>query len=150
MADTSDRIAGTLIAEAEFPLSKLRLIFDRGAHMMSLVHKRAEDTLDYFIDLARWLEPDESIVACEAYTGPTEPQALMVDRLQYAGTGVVIWLRSGGNGVRYSVFCRVITSRGKDKLFEFAMTTNGDPNALTVLTDSGDGLLTEDGEMLEV
>jgi aryl-phospho-beta-D-glucosidase BglC (GH1 family) len=125
MPDTSERVTGTLIAETALPLTKMRRVFDRGSSMMSLVHKRAEDTLDYFIDLLRWLEPDESIVSCEAYTGPTEPQELVIDRLNYAGTGVVLWIKGGGDGARYTVFCKVVTSRGKVKLFRFVMVTRG-------------------------
>lgn len=150
MADTSNRVAGTLVAEADLPQSKARMIFDRGTYMTSVVHKRVEDILDYFIDLARWLEPDETIIACEAYTGPTAPEILVVQRLQYAPTGVVLWLKDGGDNVRYSVFCRVITNQGKRKLFEFSMLTNGDPDNNALLTEDGRRILTEDGERVEI
>lgn len=123
MPATSDLIVGTTIADAALPLSKARRVSDKGAHMQDLLHKRSEDTLDYFIDLMKWLEPDENITGCTAYTTTEQDSILVVDRLHFAPTGVVVWIKGGGNESRYTVYCTVQTSLGKVKLFTFVMLT---------------------------
>lgn len=125
MPATSSLVTGSSIAEAALPLSKARRIFDMGAHLMSLLHKRSEDTLDYFLDLLDWLEPGESVIACDAFTSTEQTGVLMVDRLRFADTGVVVWLKGGGNGSRYTVYVTVRTSLSKVKLFAFVVLTRG-------------------------
>lgn len=125
------------MAEAVLPLTKLRRVFDKGAHMMDLHHKRGEDELDYFIDLARWLEPDEAIISARAWVGDLlatltgsvtivpDPYQLTAFRADFAPTGVVVWLRGGNDGRRYVVSCLIQTDLGKIKLIRFAIITRG-------------------------
>ena len=115
--------------------------------MMDLLHKRAEDTLDYFIDLLRWLDSDEVLTACQAYS---DPATLVVAQAQFAPTGVVLWLKGGGDGVRQTVFCRVWTSRENVKLFRFIVLTRGvalEPFLMD--TNQGEALVTDDNDTIE-
>jgi hypothetical protein len=115
-------IVGAGIEASALPVRKDRRIVDKGPHMAELVHKRGEDTLDYFIDLSRWLEPHEVIVVARARTLPADLQVLRVD---FAPQGAVVWLSQGADGVRHEVQAQVQTSLGKVKLIRFFAITRG-------------------------
>lgn len=116
-------VTATPIPEAELPYRKARRVFDYGAHMMQLVHKRAEDNLDYYIDMTRFLEPGDTIVGARASTG--NPFDLFVTRLEYADTGIVVWLGGGGDNVRYLVEVIATTAGNRRKRYAFQMITRG-------------------------
>lgn len=122
-------VVGTRIPESALPILKHRRVIDMGAHMMQMVHKRAEDNLDYFFDLARWLEPGEIISGARA---SVSPDTLVVTKLNYADTGVVVWIAAGADGARYTVNVTITTSLGKTKLLRFVMLTRGDSVVLYV------------------
>lgn len=121
---TSERIIveGIWIPEDQLPVGRARRIADMGPHMMQAHHKRASDLLDYFLDLQRWLEPSEMIVGAVAEATPT---SMIVSALQFADTGVVVWLAGGGDGARQTVELRITTSLGKIRTFRFVVLTRG-------------------------
>lgn len=113
---------GTAIPDASLPLNRARRLVDKGAQMMDRVVKRSEDTLDYFLDLTSWLEPGESIVASSA---STDSEDLLIPRVNFAPSGVVVWVSAGADDARYLVQVLVTTNLGKFKLTPFAFVTNG-------------------------
>lgn len=113
---------GVAIPQDAVPVRTHRRVHDRGAHMMEMLHKRTEDTLDYCVDLTRWLEPGETVTGARAYA---LPQDLKIPRLQYAPRAVVVWLSEGCDGGRHTVFCQFTTSLGKVKLIRFVVITRG-------------------------
>lgn len=113
---------GTHITEKVVPVTKFRRLFDQGPHMAELIRKRSEDTLDYMLELWKWLEPGEKILQCRAWS---QPQDLLIPRLEFSDTAVVLWTAGGDNNVRHEVKLRVSTSLGKTKLFRFFFITNG-------------------------
>lgn len=113
---------GKKISEKAVPVVKLRRLFDQGPHMAELIRKRSEDTLDYTLELWKWLEPQEAIQQCRAWV---QPQDMLIPRLEFSDTAVVLWVAGGDNNVRHEVKLRVSTSLGKTKLFRFMFTTNG-------------------------
>lgn len=120
----SDPVIGTPIQENAFPVNRQRRVSDRGTHMLETHQKRSEDTLDWSIDLLRWLEPDESVSSAQAMVSPAD---LVVQRVQFAPTGVVMWLTGGFDAVAHEVRCLVGTNQGRVKLFRFRMVTRGVP-----------------------
>lgn len=120
----SEPVDGTPIPEAAFPLNRQRRVTDRGTHMLETHQKRGEDTLDWSIDLVKWLEPDEVVTAAQAVVGPVD---LVVQRLYYAPTGVVVWLTGGEDATAHEVRCLITTSQGRIKLFRFRVITRGVP-----------------------
>lgn len=130
MPDISDPgpvVTGSPIGEALLPVGKQRRLFDKGPHMAQMIHKRGEDTLDWFIDLLRWLEPNESITSC---TAQRQTGDLTIQRLQFAPTGALVWLTGGTDGVRHSVNVLVTTSRASVKLIRFSVLTRGSGAAI--------------------
>lgn len=113
---------GTHITEKVVPVTKFRRLFDQGPHMAELIRKRSEDTLDYTLELWKWLEPGEKITRCRAWSQPND---LIIPRLEFSDTAVVLWAAGGNNNVRHEVRLRVSTSLGKTKLFRFMFITNG-------------------------
>jgi hypothetical protein len=113
-------VIGSEIAPDHFPVRKERRLFDRGPHLASLIHKRGEDVLDWAIDLTRWLEPGETVTGARAACLPRD---LKVVQVEFAPTGLVLWLADGNDGVRHEVQAYVTTSRGKRKLVRFYVIT---------------------------
>lgn len=137
---------GKSISEKTVPVLRQRRLFDQGPHMAELIRKRSEDTLDYTLDLWRWLEPGEEITQCRAWA---TPQDLLIPRLEFSATAVVLWVAGGDNNVRHEVKLRVITSLGKTKQFRFIYVTNGVPPQFVFVsvTSLGVNIAQQSGEL---
>lgn len=127
----------TPISESQLPLDDDRRIYVDGSGCCSIAFftQRAEELLDYYLDLMRWLEPNEEIIGAAAWC---DPDSLIVTRLEYAPTGVVAWLAGGGDGVRQTVNVQISTSLGKIKLVEFVVQTYGVAEDLAIVNAEGD------------
>lgn len=127
----------TPIPDSQLPLDNdRRIIVDStGCCSLSYETKRSEDLLDYFIDLMKWLEPNEVIIGAAAWANPT---TLIPTRIEYASTGVVAWLASGADDVRHTVNIEISTSLGKVKLIQFILKTVGQATELVMVTGEGD------------
>lgn len=128
---TISKRQGRPITPDALPLSKYRNVFDIGNVIMQREYKPAEVTLDYLIDLMRWLEPDENITSCSAWA---EGGSLVVTRLEFAPYAMVVWVAAGTDEVRQTVYIDFATSKGRAKRFMFAVTTEG--TAPTIITVS--------------
>ncbi|MED5545700.1 MAG: cellulase family glycosylhydrolase [Pseudomonadota bacterium] len=118
-------VTATPIAAEALPFTKARRIYDMGAHMAPLLHKRAEDTLDYFISLERFLEEGEEVTGARGSLCPQTTIPLIMHRLEFAPRGVLVWLTAGAHNERYEVHVLVETSWGKEKLYRFNIITRG-------------------------
>jgi len=126
---------GTAIPDASLPLNHARRLLDKGPQMMDRVVKRSEDTLDYFLDLNKWLEPGENIVAAWA---STSDEALVIPRVNFAPSGVVVWVSAGADTVQYLVQVLITTSLGKFKLTPVQFVTNGLALDIPIVAVDGD------------
>lgn len=123
-ASSKPYVDGLHIPESEVPTRKDRRLFDLGAYQEGRIIKRAEDILDYTLDLKKWLEPTATIAAARAWTDPND---LLVSALEFSDTAVVLWLAGGADDIRHEAVIRITTSLGQQKVFRFAVTTNGTP-----------------------
>jgi len=126
---------GEPITEADLPVRKHRRVRSTGPYQFDVEHKNAEDHLDYFIDLKRWLEPDESVSAADAYA---EPANLYVSKVRYADTGVMIWLAGGLDRGQHWVHVRFETTDGKRKIVSFMLITYGVSDFYEMFAEAGD------------
>lgn len=131
---SSEDVTGTPVTDASLPARNMRAFPYSGSDFLSRFEKRCEDRLDYVVDLSRWLEPDETIVAA---TGNTTPAELVMDSLNYSPVRLLVWLSAGDDDARYEVDVRVSTSRGKVALVRFVVGTNDDPAATVVVETTG-------------
>lgn len=93
--------------------------------------KRAEELLDYTVDMMNWLEPNEDVIGAAAWC---DPDSLIMTRLEYTATGIVAWLAGGGDDVRQTVNVEVSTSLGRIKLVQFIVHTFGTAEDLAIVT----------------
>lgn len=135
----------TPIPDNELPLDNDRRIIVDSTGCCSLAYetKRSEELLDYFIDMMKWLEPNEVIIGAAAWC---EPGTLINTRLEYASTGVVAWLAGGVDNVRHTVNVQISTSLGKIKLVQFVLLTHGVASDLAIVDAEGDTVYLYDGE----
>lgn len=132
----SSKRYGVRIEDSQLPRDYDRriLVNSNGCCTVPYLSKRAEEVLDYFIDMMKWLEPNEEVIGIAAWT---RPDTLVTTRVEYASTGAVIWLAGGGDDVRQTVYAQISTSLGKIKLVEFILHTCGIAGALTIITGEG-------------
>ena len=89
--------------------------------ILEYMTKVASETLDYVIDLRRWLKGTETIAAVRATTSPSSLSATSVT---YTGTAVTVRL-AGGLG-RHIVSVYVTTSTGQVKTVQFGVAATAD------------------------
>lgn len=135
----------TPIPDNQLPLDNdRRIIVDStGCCSIAYFDKRSEELLDYFIDMMKWLEPNEVIIGAAAWC---EPGTLFNTRLEYASTGVVAWLAGGADGVRHTVNVQISTSLGKIKLVQFVLQTYGVATDLAIVNAEGDTVIVADND----
>lgn len=109
-----------------WPLTPERMVYDKGPHMASRLHKRAEDLLDYCIDLRPFLEPGETVESASATVGPLSSPLLSIALLEFGPRAVIVWLDGGKNAVSYQISVFIQTSGGRQKLFRFFVRVRGD------------------------
>lgn len=135
----------TLIDDNQLPLDYDRriLVDSTGCCSLSYLTKRSEELLDYFVDMMKWLEPNEVIIGAAAWC---EPESLINTRLEYASTGVVAWLAGGADNVRHTVNVQISTSLGKIKLVQFVLQTYGVADDLAIITVEGEAVVVGSNE----
>lgn len=86
--------------------------------------KSSGDVLDYAVDFRRELALGDSIVRASADVHAVEP-GLVVTRVTYTDTNVVVWLAGGANGAKYVVSVVAETSQGRRYVKSFLVQTRG-------------------------
>lgn len=129
---------GVPIGQDDLPLSKYRHVFDIGTGIMQREYKRADEALDYRIDLMSWLDADESIVGV---VGWTDPDTLVITRLFYADYSLVVWVAAGADNARQTVYIKVLTSKGREHLYRFAIVTSGTAPVIATVTLIGPDII---------
>lgn len=122
----------TEIPDSQLPYDDDRRIrYDgTGCCSVQLFSKTANELLDYYVDMMRWLEPNEQIIGAAAWC---EPNSLLITRLEYASSGVVAWLYGGGDKIRQTVKIQIFTSTGRIKEVDFIVQTTGVANLIPVV-----------------
>jgi len=133
----SEPIYATPAAGNGWPLTPERMIYDKGPHMASKLYKRAEDLLDYCIDLRGFLEPGETVASASATFAPLTAPALALPLLESGPSNVIVWLDGGKNAQSYQISVFVTTSGGRQKLFRFFVRVRGDAAIHTVAPTEG-------------
>ena len=130
---------GSPIPDSALPLDyDRRIVMDStGCCSIAFFEKHSKEVLDYFVDAMKWLEPRELIIGASAWC---EPETLVATRVEYASTGVVVWLAGGGDNERQTVNVQVSTSLGKIKLVQFVVQTIGVSSVLTLVTVDDDAV----------
>lgn len=144
-------VIGVAIDASALPAFSDRRVQDRGHLMQSVLRKRSEDLLDYFVDLSQWLQPGEIVSSARAWAIPDycipedegrpailPPRAgdLIITNVHFADTGALVWCANGIDLGMYRVFCRITTSQGRTKLFRFKLATRGVPGNVIASTGS--------------
>ena len=130
---------GSPIPDSALPLDyDRRIVMDStGCCSIAFFEKHSKEVLDYFVDAMKWLEPRELIIGASAWC---EPETLVATRIEYASTGVIIWLAGGGDNERQTVNVQVSTSLGKIKLVQFVVQTIGVSSELTLVIVDDDAV----------
>lgn len=137
---TSSKRYGVRIEDSQLPRDYDRriLVNSNGCCTVPYLSKRSEEVLDYFIDMMKWLEPNEEVIGAAVWT---HPNSLIATRVEYGSTGVVAWLGGGADNVRQAVYVQISTSLGKIKLVEFILHTCGNADTLAIITAVGDTVI---------
>ncbi|MCW2275141.1 hypothetical protein M2321_002724 [Rhodoblastus acidophilus] len=144
-------VIGVAVDVSALPALSDRRVQDRGPLMQSVLRKRSEDLLDYFVDISQWLQPGEIVSSARAWSIPDycipedegrpailPPQAgdLIITNVHFADTGALVWCANGIHLGMYRVFCRLTTSQGRTKLFRFKLGTRGVPGNIVASAGS--------------
>lgn len=97
-------------ASLDAPLRPWRRVQFVGQDMAASFTKAEPETLDYWLDMSRWLEVDETITAASVWSGNAQ---LIIPSVQFDGAWLVIWLAAGGYNARSLVQAQITTSRGR-------------------------------------
>lgn len=89
--------------------------------ILEYMSKVASETLDYVVDLRRWLKSGETIVAARATTSPS---TLVASAVTFTGTQVRVRLAAGLGKHVVSVY--VTTSTGQVKTVQFGLAVSAD------------------------
>lgn len=129
---TFSKVYARPILSGELPISNDRkIVYLDSCCALPFETKRAEELLDYTVDMMNWLEPNEDVIGAVAWC---DPDSLIMTRLEYTATGVVAWLAGGGDDVRQTVNVEVSTSLGRIKLVQFIVHTFGTAENLAIVT----------------
>lgn len=131
-------LVGTPMPALALPTTQARRVVDRGPYLTDLRHKRAEEALDYWVDMSTWLQPHETIERVEATA--TDPR-LILFRLGFDDRHAILWLAGGRDRARHIVRLTVKTSLGATKVFEFALRVDGEADFVLVRVDAFPGFV---------
>ncbi len=120
-------VAGRPADPLDMFIRKDRYIRWDGSPVLTRYRKESRETLDYVLDLSRFLDTGEVITGVGGWASP---EGLRVGRLAYTDTEVVTWLSRGADAVRFTVQLRITTSSGKVTIFRFSVITDGQPGKL--------------------
>lgn len=116
---------------------------------MEYILKNPRDTRDYVIKMERWLRGKERIAFASA---SVKPSSMIVERVKFTETAVVLRIAGGGNNARHTVSMEITTTVGQVKSVQFGILTRGDslrPEVLPLVTASGDTAFLDYGPDVE-
>ena len=83
---------------------------------MDIFVKQPAETLDYGVDLTKWLSTGDAVASSSASVSPS---GLTISVLQAATSEPTVWASGGVDGTEYQITLTVVTSGGRTKEFEF-------------------------------
>ena len=78
--------------------------------------KQPAETLDYGVDLTKWLSTGDTV---SSSTASVYPSGLTISVSQSATSEPTIWASGGDDGTEYKITLTVVTAGGRTKEFEF-------------------------------
>jgi len=87
---------------------------------MDVFVKQPADTLDYGVNLVKWLAKDDTVSGA---TATVSPSGLTIAVTQTTSTEPKIWASGGVAGTEYQITLTVVTTGGRTKEFEFKIVT---------------------------
>ena len=82
--------------------------------------KQPADTLDYGVNLTKWLATGDTVSAA---TATVSPSGLTITVTQATTSEPTIWASGGVDGTEYQITLTVVTTGGRTKEFEFKIVT---------------------------
>lgn len=118
--------------------------------MIEYILKNPRDTRDYVIKMERWLGAKERIAFASA---SVKPASLVIERVKFTQTAVVLRLAGGGTSARHTVSIEITTTVGQLKVVQFGIYTRGDasrPEVLPLARSQGDLAILDYGPDLDL
>lgn len=100
--------------------------------MLESFAKQSSESLDYTINLYRWLESGEKVTAASAVV---DPDTIFITQVQYTDSSATVWLLGGVDSEAYTVSVTIDTNKGRRKTFQFRVTVTGEtvtPATITI------------------
>jgi len=88
---------------------------------MDIFVKQPADTLDYGVDLTKWLSTGDAVSGA---TATVSPSGLTISVLQAATSEPTVWASGGVDGTSYQITLTVVTTGGRTKEFEFKIVVS--------------------------
>jgi len=83
---------------------------------MDIFVKQPADTLDYGVDLTKWLATGDSVSSA---TATVSPSGLTISVTESATSEPKVWASGGVDGTQYQITLTVVTTDSRTKEFEF-------------------------------
>lgn len=111
-------VNGRAITEESFPARRQRR-FNPDQQVSPIIDfsMRREDLLDFSVDMSRILERTDVVICSVAWS--SDPDDLIVTKVDYAQRGVVVWLTGGTDGGYYIVTILARTMAGRVFTYRF-------------------------------
>ena len=88
---------------------------------MDIFVKQPADTLDYGVDLTKWLASGDAVSGA---TATVSPSGLTINVTQSATSEPKVWASGGVDGTEYQITLTVVTTAARTKEFEFKIVVN--------------------------
>lgn len=111
-------------AALTFPVRPMRRLTFMGGNSIDRQDKAEPETLDYWLDMMRWLDGDEHITAAVAWS---DNAALQIPAVRFDDAWLVVWLGGGGFEARSNVQVQITTSRGRKVSYRMVLVSHGQP-----------------------
>lgn len=125
-------VIGVAVPNSALPHSNARRVADRGLFFVETHAKRSEEVVDFKIDMLRDLEPGETVEGARAWADPGD---LFIVKVEYTQDAAIIWTANGDDRSRNTVYCRITTSSGRQRLIRFSVYTRGVPSEIVLTGD---------------
>ena len=83
---------------------------------MEVFIKQPADTLDYGVDLTKWISTGDAVASSSATVFPS---GLSISVLHGGTIKPTVWASGGVDGTEYQITLTVVTTGGRRKEFEF-------------------------------
>jgi len=83
--------------------------------------KQPGDTLDYGVDLTKWLSTGDTVSGA---TATVSPSGLTISVTESTTSEPKVWASGGVDGTQYQVTLTVVTTDGRTKEFEFKIVVS--------------------------